>query len=736
MDLDDLDEAPIKATSRVSKFAPKSSKLKPKPKGEPVPKPEPQSQPEPSISKSEPQEFVANIKKNEDGEETVPTTHIKHELNTTVPMETEPKSEHEGKEEPGRDDPMDEDNLEDTVVREIDVFFSPSVDAETKVRLKPESSEVELDLSIDLESSNIDTEFASKYNITKQTYATSWKPSRADGRAATATGLLMGNKLRPKLQHLNSGGSKRKSVVSAGANATVKIEGSNEEKSAATSKQNKQTEPSVIEQKNDGDELALVWIIPVSTVHLSASSWLSFNTKSIAPQTRPVYYFHMEVMTRPCRLVAGKSASSVLRVTFPFFLYWLPLKYHSCKSDISSGYLQQMVTQESSPINFTMKAYDYVTALCPGGTSNNLPKGPSKRDLLSLPVEERLKKMLEKYPPQRFSALKHFAPEYSEEELLQFLQQHAILLWGLWTAKSSLLFPNGGAESLARDYVLLLFSKNLKVHSSDFNVRGELTTHVKDFLKLFGLETSDIDKSAGQPNPYWKFKQHPDESFKKLYPDIVEKQENLFKSLEQHLPGIVSNVGKRKLGKRAVANQGVNSEPLKSESSDQRVTSLGGVSTGKMTMSNETRHALPIALKKLFQTHKVCSFKVICQGLREMAVSKAMLSKGDSKIAVDAAHSLDGPQNELMAVISEVACEIHGSYVLKSSQDDPFRDVVIDMLRGSGPNAKLKKAEILEAARRKLGREVPNNEYNKVMSELCVSKGSVWVLRSGDGINQ
>lgn len=37
------------------------------------------------------------------------------------------------------------------------------------------------------------------------------------------------------------------------------------------------------------------------------------------------------------------------------------------------------------------------------------------------------------------------------------------------------------------------------------------------------------------------------------------------------------------------------------------------------------------------------------------------------------------------------------------------------MLRGSGPGAKLKKAEILEAARRKLGREVPNNEYNKVM---------------------
>jgi len=52
-----------------------------------------------------------------------------------------------------------------------------------------------------------------------------------------------------------------------------------------------------------------------------------------------------------------------------------------------------------------------------------------------------------------------------------------------------------------------------------------------------------------------------------------------------------------------------------------------------------------------------------------MTVSKTMLSKGDSKISVDAYHSLDGPHNELKAVLSEVACELHGYYVLRSSQD-------------------------------------------------------------------
>ncbi|KAJ1415291.1 DNA-directed RNA polymerase III subunit Rpc5 [Sesbania bispinosa] len=664
MDLDDL-EAPSQVPSRVSKFAPKSSKLKPKLKSEPAPKTEPESQPSSStLSKPEPQEFDLTVKKNEDGVE----NHAKPEPNGTVKMEVEPKSETE--DESRQDDPMDEDTAEDTVVREIDVFFTPSIDADTQlyvlqyplrpiwrpyeldeeceeVRLKPESSEVEVDLSIDLESSNIDKDFANKLNITKRTLTTPWKPPHANG---CAVGLLMGDKmwyilyrlriemiiglfgfigsvnepsmLRPSLQHLNSGGTKKNNVISTGANSTVKIEGSNEEKSASTSKkQNKQIEPS-IEQKSDGDES------------------------------------------------------------------WVPLKYHGCKSDISSRYLQQMVAQESSPINFTMKP-----------------------------------------------AIKHFAPEYSDEELLGFLQEHAILLWGLWAPKSKLLYPKGGVETLARDYVLVLFSKNLKVKYSDVNVRGELGNHVKNFLRIFGLERQDLNKTISQPMamPYWKFRELPDESFKKLYPNVVKKQEELFRGLEQHVSVVTSNAGKRKLSKSAVADHSVNSELVKSANSDPRVASLGGVPPGRMTMSNETRHALPIALKKLFQTHKVCSFQMICQGLREMAVSKTMLSKGDSKIAVDAAHSLDGPQDELKAVISEVACDIHGYYVLKSSQDDPFRDVVIDMLRGSGPNAKLKKAEIVEAARRKLRREVTNNEYTKVMGELCVSKGSVWVLKSGDG---
>lgn len=59
---------------------------------------------------------------------------------------------------------------------------------------------------------------------------------------------------------------------------------------------------------------------------------------------------------------------------------------------------------------------------------------------------------------------------------------------------------------------------------------------------------------------------------------------------------------------------------------------------------------------------------MILKGLRDSALYNAM--KGNPKIAGEAA---DGPVDELKAVINEVACDIHGCYVLKSSPDEPFR---------------------------------------------------------------
>lgn len=54
-----------------------------------------------------------------------------------------------------------------------------------------------------------------------------------------------------------------------------------------------------------------------------------------------------------------------------------------------------------------------------------------------------------------------------------------------------------------------------------------------------------------------------------------------------------------------------------------------------------------------------------------MAVSKSTLPKGDARAVIAAAYGADAPQEELQAVISQIAINIHGAYVLKLSTDHP-----------------------------------------------------------------
>ncbi|GFZ18644.1 hypothetical protein Acr_27g0003830 [Actinidia rufa] len=227
-DLDDLD-GPCQAPTRTSRFAPKNSKLKPQPKLK---------------FKPEPQEFdsVLPPKKDEfDSQE--------RESSASVKMDVDAKSEGEE----AKYDPTEEDDDEDRVVREIDV------------RVRPTSAELEVNLSIDLDSKNYDADADPRVRMTKQTLSSSVTPKHATGYAV---GVLIGNKLhinptraivqlRPSMEHLTSGGSKKKNNVTSNVEATIKSEDLKDEKSAGPSKkQNKQ--PGILNDHNN--DLEEGWI--------------------------------------------------------------------------------------------------------------------------------------------------------------------------------------------------------------------------------------------------------------------------------------------------------------------------------------------------------------------------------------------------------------------------------------------------------------------------------------------
>lgn len=661
MDLDGLDE-PSKVRKPPSRFAPTSKK--PQPKSKPKPKPEPQEsvpvapKPDPSVSNTA-----------EDAKPKIDDTLSKTETgvsNGNVKMEIDAKEERGAAVK--ENDPMDvdkEEDEDDVVVREIDVYYTPSVDPNTQlyvmqyplrpcwrpyelderckeVRVKPKSTEVEVDLSID-DTKNYDPDIASRLNMKKQTLSSSWSPPPATGYAV---GVLIGNKLhlnpihavvqlRPSMDYLSSGNSKGKKNATSG-------EDSNEGKPLGLPKKQSKQMSSGNEQKPDVEES------------------------------------------------------------------WIPLKYHGSKSDLSSRYLQNMVAPESSTIEFAMSPYDYMSSLCPGISNNNIKlNGPSRRVLLSLPLEERIKRLFLEGPPiHRFAALRHLIPNDSIEDLLIVLQEYGQLVQGLWVPKTSLLFPNPKptekVKLAARDYILLLFSKSLVVTPSELNVPMKPLI-LKSFLNIFAVERPSFKD--------WKFKENVDTLFVELYPDIVRKQEQAWEVMGKNISAAFDRAGKS--------------------------VSKNVITKPKKTMTDETREALRKALPKVLQTHKVCSFQMICQGLRQLAISQSTLPKADPRIAVAAASGAEAPPEELQEVISEVATNIHGFYVLKSSPEhpdfDPLRKVVIGLFLARGPNANIKKSEVQAAARLELKKEPSNSEYIKVMTDLCESKGSAWVLKSGDG---
>ena len=129
MDLDGLDE-PSNVRKPPSRFAPTSKKPQPKSKPKPKPKPEPQES-VPAAPKFEPS--VSNIA--EDAKPKIDDTLSK---TGTGGFNGDVKMEIDAKEERGaaakENDPMDVDKEEDdVVVREIDVYFTPSVDPNTQV---------------------------------------------------------------------------------------------------------------------------------------------------------------------------------------------------------------------------------------------------------------------------------------------------------------------------------------------------------------------------------------------------------------------------------------------------------------------------------------------------------------------------------------------------------------------------------------------------------------------------
>ncbi|XP_062191482.1 uncharacterized protein LOC133895286 isoform X2 [Phragmites australis] len=460
-DIDMNDLASLDAPAASSAAAAPSTRFRPRAKGKPMPKPVPKPKPE-----------------------AVPKPETEPELVIETPAP--PEDDHvDAMEVDGAGDAADlGEGEEDFVVREIDVYFTPKpFDEDTKlyvmqyplrpcwrpyelneiceeVRVKPLSSKIEVDLNINTQSENYDEDVSASLRLTKQTLSS----SKAADVADYAVGVLQGN-----LVHLNH------------IDAVLQLRPSMSYVNSTRSHARQALQP---RETNDG------------------------SSGSMVPSVKGNQ-----------RLEDSKDSTEDSEP-------WISLAYQPAESNIATKYHNKMISNEGGPIDFTMSTSDYVTSLCPGTStsSKRINKCQAIREMVSLPLEDRLKKWFtEVSEVNQFDALMHLAPTYSEEEVLKVLPGYADLVRGLWVCKSSLLFDDGYASK--RDRVLLEFTKKDSIPSNILDKVIKLDDPRRKRI-LFPL-----CRRRGILKDY-KFISAADLSFLKRYPHVVNEQERAWSARE------------------------------------------------------------------------------------------------------------------------------------------------------------------------------------------------------------
>lgn len=197
----------------------------------------------------------------------------------------------------------------------------------------------------------------------------------------------------------------------------------------------------------------------------------------------------------------------------------------------------------------------------------------------------------------RFQALMHLAPASSEEDVLKYLKKFAVLVQGLWVAKSSLLGLDR-IQQLARDYVLFLFTQNQIINNSELKKSVRIPyENLKNALLSLAVKRTAFDD--------WKFKEPADELFQKKYPHVLKEQERVWSDHEKEIMHHATRGGKMMPYVNSVKPVSADVAVTKYRSGKEIVEGIPGSNVVK-TMSEETREALPKALEKIFNDYKVC----------------------------------------------------------------------------------------------------------------------------------
>ena len=87
---------------------------------------------------------------------------------------------------------------------------------------------------------------------------------------------------------------------------------------------------------------------------------------------------------------------------------------------------------------------------------------------------------------------------------------------------------------------------------------------------------------------------------------------------------------------------------------------------------------------------------------------------------------------ELLGALGKNGVSVAGACALRAVGDpavDPFRDFLLKLLRRR--SRAVRRTDVMEGAAAALGVAPSNAVYMRCLSDLCVSRGSTWVMKTG-----
>ncbi|XP_037818813.1 DNA-directed RNA polymerase III subunit RPC5 isoform X2 [Lucilia sericata] len=164
----------------------------------------------------------------------------------------------------------------------------------------------------------------------------------------------------------------------------------------------------------------------------------------------------------------------------------------------------------------------------------------SKAKLKSMNLMEQLKVILKDAKMLSFDDImdilqESIDPKITAERVLRTLPQVGILIHGNWVPQSEILYPNetlsnaNGVKSelmiRARDYVLFRFSRTNSLYRRQVIFATQLPPE----------EASEVLQSVAKLNTdkKWELLLSPDTQFEQRYPDLVQRQEMVWRATEQ-----------------------------------------------------------------------------------------------------------------------------------------------------------------------------------------------------------